>query len=231
MRYYIFHITGEDFIANNTYEVQPLHLSYSVVDMNLDIGLGGIIDTLKNIHVIEDTLTWGGLTACKHANGRDWWVICHRYYSDKYYKLLLTPDGIEGPFEQQIATQIKYDVDVQATFSPDGSKFCFSNHGGWFDYMSFDRCIGQFSDPVTVINGDSLAYFGNSFSPNSRFLYVSTLFDLYQYDTWNPDMVGNVILIAEWDSFTELNVPVLFLCINWHQTVKFMLVLSMECPI
>ncbi len=51
-RYYIFHETGEYFFVNNTSELQPLHLSYSVVDMNLDDVLGGIVDTLKNVHII-----------------------------------------------------------------------------------------------------------------------------------------------------------------------------------
>ncbi len=95
-RYYLFHESGEYFIANNIFELQPMHLSYSIVDMNLDNGLGGILEGSKNIIILEDTLTWGGLTACKHANGRDWWVIFHRYYSDSYYKLLI-PNGVEAP--------------------------------------------------------------------------------------------------------------------------------------
>jgi len=49
----------------------------------------------------------------------------HRYYSDKYYKILLTPDGIEGPSEQIIGSVITQDIGLQATFSPDGSRFCF----------------------------------------------------------------------------------------------------------
>jgi hypothetical protein len=211
-RYYIFHESGEQFLSYNTYEVQPLQLSYSVVDMNLDNGFGGIIDSLKNQPAIIDTLLWGGLTAAKHANGRDWWIIAHSFYTDKYYKLLLTPDGVEGPYEQNIGSNLPYDVTVQATFSADGTKYCISNHGGWFDYMLFDRCTGEFSNPVTVVPDSGYIPYGCSFSPSSRFLYVSTLFDLYQYDTWDVDFVANVIHIAKWDSFVNplFNIAVLF---------------------
>src|SRR4030095_16868253 len=39
----VFHVTGEQFFAWNQIQIQPLHLSYSVIDMNLDGGLGGIV--------------------------------------------------------------------------------------------------------------------------------------------------------------------------------------------
>ncbi len=209
-RYYLFHESGEYFIAHNQNEAQPLYLSYSVVDMKFDGGLGRIVDTLKNVKIIEDTLTWGGLTACKHANGRDWWIILHRYYNNMYYKLLVTPLGIQGPFTQSIGFDITSDVVVQATFSPDGSKYCFTNFAGGVDYLQFDRCTGEFSNAVSFINPDSFACRGNSFSPNNRFLYVSTLFNLYQYDTWENNMVENRIHVAAWDTFYDGTIPVYF---------------------
>ena len=208
-QYYIFHESGEEFIAYGDYQVQPLHLSYSVVNMNLDGGLGGIVDTLKNKYAIIDTLLWGGLTAVKHANGRDWWIIIHRFYNDKCYKLLLTPQGVEGPYEQTIGSYLgSYDAVVQATFSPDGSKYCISNNGGLFDYFDFDRCTGEFSNYKT--GNDSAGFFGCSFSPNSRFLYMSSLVDLYQYDTWDSNMIADVVHIATWDSFYHYGNPIWF---------------------
>lgn len=46
-RYCVFHESGESIFSYGASEVQPLGLSYSVIDMNLDNGLGGIVDTLK----------------------------------------------------------------------------------------------------------------------------------------------------------------------------------------
>ena len=211
-RYYIFHVSGESFIAYDTYQLQPLHLNYSVVDMNLDGGMGGVVDSLKNKTAITDTLMWGGLTAVKHANGRDWWIVAHRFYNDKYYKILLTPNGLEEITNQLIGSQMMYDVGVQATFSSDGSKYCLSTHGGWLDYLQFDRCSGEFSDAITIHGLDTLGVWGSSFSPNGRFLYASSQVNLYQYDTWNPEMVENAVHIAAWDSFVDpiYHIPIWF---------------------
>src|SRR6476620_2713060 len=103
----MFHESAEYFVFQSQNDAQPLELRYSIVDMSLDTGLGGISD--KKIVVLQDTLVWGFLTACKHANGRDWWVIAHQYYSNRYYKLLITPVGIEGPFIQDIGSIITND--------------------------------------------------------------------------------------------------------------------------
>jgi hypothetical protein len=208
--YYLFHLTGESFFANSQSEVQPLHLSYSIIDINLDSGMGGIVEGFKNVHIIEDTLTWGRITACKHANGVSWWIIMHRYYSDKYYKLLITSDSIFGPYGQLIGSVITKDIFGQASFSPDGSKYAMVSQVNVLDYMNFDRCSGEFFNSQTIFVADSTGIVGCSFSPSGRFLYVSSKYDLFQYDTWNPNMANDVLHIASWDGFSEGSVPVLF---------------------
>ena len=209
--YILFHITGESFFANNQGEVQPLYLSYSVINVNLDSGLGGIEENQKNVHIINDTLTWGRITACKHANGRDWWVIMHRYYSDKYYKLLVTNEGISGPYFQLTGSIITQDVGGQACFAPDGSKYAMVSQVNVLDFMEFDRCSGEFFNAQTIFVPDSTGTIGCSFSPNGRFLYVSSKYNLFQYDTWSDNMAEDVLLIATWDYFySEGIIPVLF---------------------
>ncbi len=152
--YYVFSITGKNFFANNQLETQPLHLSYSVIDKQLDNGNGGIIDSLKNIYLVEDTLTWGRITACKHANGKDWWLIMHRYYSNKFYKFLITANGIEGPFEQNIGSVVTKDIVGQSTFSPDGSKYAMASPSNILDYLHFNRCTGNFYDSKIISIND-----------------------------------------------------------------------------
>ncbi len=210
-QYYIFYITGEEFFAHNETELQPLHLSYSVVDMNLGGGLGGIVPNKKNLFIIQDTLTWGRLNGVKHANGRDWWVIMHRYYSDEYYKLLVTPDSIYGPYNQDIGSIISDDVGGQATFSPDGSKFAMLSANNILDYMNFDRCEGNFYDYQLInIPNDSVITLGCSFSPDDRFLYVSSVTSLWQYDTWASNISASGIKIADYDGYLDNGVQVLF---------------------
>ena len=138
-------------------------------------------------------------------------VITHLFYNYIYFKLLITPDSILGPFSQKIGSELGWhDVNGETVFSPDGTKFAMMNASNILDYMEFDRCTGEFFNAQSFEIPDSIGTYGCSFSPNSRFLYASSKYRLYQYDTWNADMMANVIQIAEWDSFTELDVPVLF---------------------
>ena len=76
--------------------------------------------------------------------------------------------------------------------------------------MEFDRCTGEFFNAQSFVIPDSVGTYGCSFSPSSRFLYASSKYQLYQYDTWNSDMVNDVIHLASWDSFYAQNTAVLF---------------------
>lgn len=192
--YIIFHISGEE--LDNGSQLQPLHLRYTEVDMNDDNGMGGVVAAKKGISILQDTLVWGRLSACKHANGLDWWIITHRWDSDIYYSFLLSDDSIIGPFEQSIGSHvIKDDIWGQSCFSPDGSKFAYINRNYNFDYMQFDRCGGKFYNTVNIVLPDSNLSQGISFSPNSRFIYCNTYTQIFQFDTWASDLAGSMILI------------------------------------
>jgi hypothetical protein len=72
------------------------------------------------------------------------------------------------------------------------------------DLYDFNRCDGTLSNlqNITVPDTGSLsAGLGCSFSPDSRFLYVSSYKRLYQYDTWAVNVNSSGILIAQYDSF------------------------------
>ncbi|MBK6642155.1 MAG: hypothetical protein IPG39_13485 [Bacteroidetes bacterium] len=124
LKYITFHCSAERFYDGTIYQLQPTHLSYSKVDMSLDQGLGGIISNEKNITIINDTLIYGHMVATKHANGRDWWVLIHRYYSDKFYKILVTPDIIQV-FDQNIGSLITDDVGGRQHFHPMGPSMSY----------------------------------------------------------------------------------------------------------
>lgn len=210
-QYYVFHESGELCDVSGRTVSQPTHLSCSMVDMSLDGGLGGIDPNFKNKFVINDTLIYGRMTGTRHANGRDWWVVVHRSDSDMYYKLLVTPDSIYGPYPQNIGCQDHWEqFTQQCAFSPDGSKYIIqltvdsaATHN-IIDLLDFDRCTGEFSNHRDIVIPDSILLSpGTSFSPNSRYLYVSNQIEIYQYDTWDPFMNANVQLVAQWDSFVS----------------------------
>ncbi len=196
-KYYLFH----EEIDGNDPLVRPTNLYYSIVDMSLDNGLGAV--TVKRYPIIYDTLTHGQISACRHANGRDWWIIVPVSNSNKYYKFLSTPYGISFS-TQQIGLITPYgEGNGQSVFSPDGTKYSRFTTSFGLIYFDFDRCTGNFSNyrniDRTLFSNEGCA--GLSFSPNSRFLYLSYCTLLYQVDTWNVNLNNSRQLIATYDGF------------------------------
>lgn len=180
-------------------------LYLSTIDMALDGGLGGVVS--KNQVLIADALNTGRITAVRHANGRDWWAFCHKVNSNTFYRLLVTPQGVSLDGMQSIGITRPPD-NGQATFSPDGSKFAY--YCGFtedLEVFGFDRCTGLFSNPVHITINDANSMGGVAFSPNSRYLYVSSLEDMYQYDTEAPNIAASMVHIAEWDGFYSPSPP------------------------
>ncbi|MBK9639178.1 MAG: hypothetical protein IPO63_15800 [Bacteroidetes bacterium] len=53
-------------------------LYYSIVDLSFNGGLGKVVQ--KNVQLRNDTIC-DGVTAVRHGNGRDWWVIARSWKS------------------------------------------------------------------------------------------------------------------------------------------------------
>lgn len=192
--YLILHMT-----VNNPVDVHADQLYLTVVNMGLDNGLGGVLT--KNEVILSDALNIGRLTAERHANGRDWWVFCHKVNTNIYYRLLVTPSGITVDGMQSIGATRPAD-NGQACFSPDGTMYAYywGDPGADLDLFRFDRCTGLFSDAVYIPIDDYDGGGGVAFSPSGRFVYVSSIFDVYQFDTDASDIAASMVHIAHWDS-------------------------------
>jgi hypothetical protein len=94
-KYFLFHHTCD--FDSVSYVAHELFLTK--IDISLDSGKGQVL--VKNQIVFSDTLNWG-IGACKHANGRDWWVVMQKQASDIIYIVLVTPDGIVQINTQQL---------------------------------------------------------------------------------------------------------------------------------
>ncbi|MFN8143801.1 MAG: T9SS type A sorting domain-containing protein [Bacteroidia bacterium] len=200
--YYLFHETIYEIeITFMNYIYQPKELYCTKIDMTLDSGKGAVV--YKNVPVISDTLLVGGITACKHANGRDWWLICHRYDSDIWYTLLITPYGIDGPFVQHAGPYIYQGGNGQSVFSPDGSKFVRNTATENLDIYDFDRCDGLLSNWVHIDFQDTTNDAGASISPNSRYLYTSEYPRVYQFDLQSTNIGASIDTIATYDGFYD----------------------------
>ncbi len=185
-------------------------LLHSIIDMTLANGMGDVGPT-KNQVVVDDTLA-NMLTAARHGNGRDWWIIIPRDYLNGYYTLLLDPAGIFTPNLQKIGTDWTFqDWSGQSAFSPDGSWYARANPYNELHLFRFDRCSGLLSQPLKLPLPDpDLFACGVAFSPNSQRLYVSTGLLLYQYDLTQPDVGATRLLVDKYDGFDVSGLPTTF---------------------
>jgi hypothetical protein len=176
-------------------------LYYSIIDMNANGGLGAVIQ--KNVQ-LENFKCTDGITAVKHGNGRDWWILFRRWdtVNNEYYKYLITSAGISNVSIDHVGTLTNNGFG-KMKFTQEGSRFAYINFKGMLEIYDFDRCTGVISNPITIHPEPPSSPFPNrfwscEFSANSRFLYVSTNSDschLYQYDLLNVDPVNSRILL------------------------------------
>ena len=198
--YYMFHGSCDNYMMTTGCRMHQLYLT--TIDMNGNGGLGSVVT--KNVPVIIDTLNTGKIAATRHANGRDWWVMVHRVNTNKFYKFLVTPAVILGPYTQNIGVTRQWDAG-QAWFSPDGKKYAYYYVNGGLDIFDFDRCTGTLSNAVHVTMPFENGYnVGMAFSPNSKILYVSNVFHVYQYDLSVTNIAASQLTVATYDSFLSV---------------------------
>jgi hypothetical protein len=195
------------YLFNQDYP-NPYITDLKVSTINLDGANGWGSVYPKKVSVIHDTLGLGMITSCKHANGRDWWVLVPAIKNglvSGYYRVLVTPDSILGPYYQKINphnTQPSHTV-----FSPDGSKFiCYEDNGNLATAYSlwlfdFDRCTGALSNEQIITTPIPFGGSGGvAVSPNSRVLYACTPIQIDQYDLFASDIAGTRVTVATVDT-------------------------------
>lgn len=180
-KYYIFTTTQAQRVNNWVF-------CYSEVDMSLDGGLGGIT-SLKNVQLFEPISE--KITAVKHANNQDIWVITHDKFSNKYLTYAITNTGVNSTpliFNGGTADTGSGEGFPSPTWgylkaSPDGntlaSAIMLMNK---VDILNFNKTTGQISLRYTIDQIENP--YGVEFSPSGQLLYVTSLYPLSmkQYD-------------------------------------------------
>jgi hypothetical protein len=171
-QYYIFVVDGCD---NNLVG----GLKYSIVDMSQQAGLGSVIS--KAVQVSSGPVT-EKLTAVRHANGRDTWILVHSWLSNNFLAYLLKPEGlVSTPVVSSIGsvhsggggTLGNANAVGYMKASPDGSKLALAIRDSKFELFDFNNATGQLSNFVPLIQ-DYRSY-GVEFSPDGSRLYGTTL--------------------------------------------------------
>jgi hypothetical protein len=177
-----------------------LNLFYAIIQPSGNNGKGIVLE--KRNEVLNDTIQYGRLSAVQHANGRDWWILINERNSNRFYRLLLDPNGIHK-LDSQIVSLPIIDGVSQSVFSPDGNFYAVKNSvgaviGNSIDVFRFDRCSGYLSNQYQIHKeGSSLG--GVAFSENSRFLYISYRTEIYQYDMYSDNLDSSKILIGTYE--------------------------------
>jgi hypothetical protein len=197
--YYLFHFSADTLNGG-----RPGTLYYSLIDKEGNSAMGEVVQ--KNIAILQGVvLRGGGMTACKHANGRDYWIVMPGYDNNIFYKFLLIPNGILGPFTQNIGVIYPGPFDIAySKFSQNGSAYVTGCAAGLIEILDFDRCSGEFSNATSIYHnasGDPIhqpisGCSSLEFSPNGRFLYVVNSNDLTQYDLLSGNIQDSVELYA-----------------------------------
>ncbi|MEP7263307.1 MAG: T9SS type A sorting domain-containing protein [Bacteroidota bacterium] len=193
VHYYIFNLNTPPQLFTGF----PSGLYYSVVDMTANNGLGNVVS--KNNAIYQDTIT-EKLTACKHGNGQDWWLLLHDWNNNRFVEFIVSPSGITGPIYQTIGTSyITGGTTGPIVFSKDGSR-CVSVGGpNIINVFDFDRCTGLLSNPTILNTGNGFItgsfLYGCSLSPDGNLLYVSNYDTLFQYNLLAANIAASKLVV------------------------------------
>ncbi|MBI1192992.1 MAG: hypothetical protein GC205_07455 [Bacteroidetes bacterium] len=169
------------YFAFYTMDEAESKIRLSQIDRYLDMGLGGIVDSFKykdifGVGVAEQ------MTAVRHANGRDWWIICRKgqIESNEFIVALHTPLGIDHWELQDAGFLAGFAGELVS--SKDGSFLALTAIGicpevpSMIGLFSFDRCEGrvQFIDSILTQSCAEGPY-GIVFSADGLSLFYSTI--------------------------------------------------------
>ncbi len=161
--------------------------NYSVVDTTLQGGLGDI--TLKNIFVSGSNDE--RLTACRHVNGIDVWIVISTNYGDNIAAYLLTATGFSTtPVISNngiVHNATSNDQIGYMKISPSGNHLAMAFYEtlGRYELYDFDNSTGMAANPAVM---DSTVYanaYGLEFSPDGTRLYGASHgagYLVYQFD-------------------------------------------------
>ena len=197
--FYLFHVRVD---FDDDWGTRATDLLYTVINVKANNGLGMVVE--KNVPIIVDTLAHAQLTAVRHANGRDWWIIQPKSSSNCYYKILFTDKGVEDVQLQCLGwSHLWQDWSGQGVFSPDGATYVRYDVLNDVSIFDFDRCNGELSNDQRIRVIDFAVAGGAAISPNSQFLYISSYDSLYQYDLYANDIKESRVTVAKRDTFTD----------------------------
>jgi hypothetical protein len=179
---------------------------YSEIDMNLNGGLG---DVTANKNILLFSPSCEKVTAVKHQNGIDYWVIFHELsFNNNFRSYLVSASGVSAvPVISSSGTSLPIfsasysNAGGYLKFSPNGDKLINCINVGLVELFDFDATTGIISNPRLVC--DNLPNYGVEFSPSGSIAYITSgygaTYQLLQFDLTSANIQSTELLIHQLD--------------------------------
>ena len=197
-KYYLFTLDGYE----SYYTPEYKGLTYSVIDMSLDNGLGDVTDKAVPITTPAIPFLSEQMTATQHENGTDYWLILHEsnhinLNTNKFILYQISASGISAPITQHIGIEDSPGMQSTLQVSSQGNKIAFN-----WEVFDFNNETGVLSNPVAT---GSWGY--REFSRDGRFLYVAKWNGgLYQYDLDAENVSASVYEVSAYEDFGQIQI-------------------------
>jgi len=153
-------------------------LSYSLIDISPPLYTANILVENKVLvpRVSEK------ISAVKHRNGKDIWVVVHEWNSRAFFAYLITAQGLiespvisdAGELHEPMGNDVNQAIG-QMKIAPTGNRLALAIYGkNLFEIFDFNNETGVVQNAITSQAEYSGAY-GIEFSPDGNFLYGSTV--------------------------------------------------------
>lgn len=184
-RYYLFTVTA-------SYFDDDFGLYYSVIDMSLNGGLGGILPGEKNILLPGSEFVSDAIGAVATGDGEGYWIFVRSSTAESRILAYRLDETGVNPAPVVSPTQYNYQnfwTNAGIKISADGRYMAYMGLTEWMtdrtaELYRIDNNTGQVI-PVFLFDQLNTAL-GVEFSPNGEFLYIASHFNsesrIYQYD-------------------------------------------------
>lgn len=174
--------TPNKYIAVTLGKDNSNNLSYTVVDMSLNGGLGGTVPATTNIQLTGQTGALGeSVFAVRHTNKEDFWIVAPgRTTTTSYLNVWkVTSAGVQASRHSVATAAIGFTAlgaNGYLKFTTDGL------HYVWADFLTAKLVYGDFNPTTGTITSVKIrnAYapfnnhlYGVEFSPSGRYLYLT----------------------------------------------------------
>jgi gliding motility-associated-like protein len=160
-RYYLFTVGAQEQAVGD--------LRYSVIDMNLNGGLGDVENGSKNILLGNG---YGERLVSATGTNCSYWVITHELGNSTFAARRVTRNGIEPPVLSAAGTSQLGPVGM-IKMASDDQRLVLSSASGFNELFDFNRATGVVSNPIHLPATTQSIPYGSCFSPDNSKLYVS----------------------------------------------------------